>query len=435
MKRFKVDFKKLLLAEQVFKDILNKNGSSHLNACVRCGLCGQSCHIYLAEPVVQNLPVSKAQQVSALFRRYHTLSGKLFPLLVGAKEFSEESLNELAESVFERCTGCGRCSINCSIGVDVASIVRMGRNILASIEEIPSELHDTTQNQLQTGNQMSITEQELNDTALWIADDLRMETGVEEIKIPVDQVGAKILYLVNPREVKFFPLSLSAAAAIFASAKESWTIASRFFDVTNYGFFSGDNKSAAIITNNIFEEAKKLQVQEIVLSECGHGFRAFRWEGANWLERKYPIPVRSVLELILEYIKDERITLDKSKNNIKVTLHDPCNLVRWGGVISPQREILAAAVMDFVEMIPNREQNFCCGGGGGMLAISECGERRIKSGKIKADQIRNTKAKIVATPCHNCADQLLELNKKYALGIEIQSISELVFNALKWITK
>ncbi len=42
-----------------------------------------------------------------------------------------------------------------------------------------------------------------------------------------------------------------------------------------------------------------------------------------------------------------------------------------------------------------------------MLSMSEYGERRIALGAIKADQIRATGPKIVATPCHNCADQLI----------------------------
>ena len=42
----------------------------------------------------------------------------------------------------------------------------------------------------------------------------------------------------------------------------------------------------------------------------------------------------------------------------------------------------------------------------------------------------NRKAKIVATPCHNCIDQLMELNKHYNLGIEIKTIGEIVANAL-----
>jgi Fe-S oxidoreductase len=87
-------------------------------------------------------------------------------------------------------------------------------------------------------------------------------------------------------------------------------------------------------------------------------------------------------------------------------------------------------VKDFVEMTPNRQDNFCCGGGGGMLSMSEFGDRRVTSGQMKADQIRATGARIVATPCHNCADQLIDLSKKHKLGVEIQAVVELVYAAL-----
>ena len=65
-----------------------------------------------------------------------------------------------------------------------------------------------------------------------------------------------------------------------------------------------------------------------------------------------------------------------------------------------------------------------------MLAMSEYNERRLKIGKIKADQIKATGATVVITPCHNCADQLMQINKEYSLGIEIKSVAEVVADAL-----
>ena len=200
--------------------------------------------------------------------------------------------------------------------------------------------------------------------------------------------------------------------------------------MTNYGFFAGDDEAAKELTRRVLEEAQALGVEEVVLSECGHGFRAFRWEGPNWLGREYPIPFRSVLDLLEEYLDSGRIKVDPEKNPERVTLHDPCNLVRWGGVSEPQRRILRRVVKDFVEMVPNRQDNFCCGGGGGMLSMSEYGDRRVASGGPKAEQIRATGAKIIATPCHNCADQLLEISKHYKLGTEVQAVVELVYSAL-----
>ncbi len=401
----------------------------HLNACVKCGLCGESCHIYLTDPVPENVPGVKAGKVIDLYRRYYTFLGQTVPALVGARDITSESLDDLVESVYGRCTACGRCGIHCSVGLDVAAVIRTGRNMLAKAGKVPEGLQKTVENQLTTGNQMEIPQEELCSTAEWLGDDLKMEMEDETVSVPVDKAGSRVLYLINPREVKFFPLSLMAAAGVFHAAGESWTISSLFYDVTNYGLFSGDNEAAGELTRRVIDEAKRLGVDEIILSECGHGCRSFRWEGPNWMQKEYPVPMRSVLELLDEYLQQGRIKVDPAKNEDRVTLHDPCNLVRWGGVSEPQRRILTQVVSDFVELTPNRKNNFCCGGGG-MLSMSEFGTRRVESGKIKADQIRSTGAKIVATPCHNCADQLLELSKHYKLGTEIMAVVELVYNAL-----
>jgi Fe-S oxidoreductase len=402
----------------------------HLNACVKCGLCAETCHIYQAEPEPANHPGVKAGKVISYYRRYHTFLGKYAPSLVGARDLTGAALDELVDTVYGRCTACGRCSLHCSIGLDIGAIIRAGRNVLAAVGKVPEGLQRTVDNQLETGNQMAITQEELKSTAEWLAEDLRLEMGDDDVKVPVDEKAVRVLYLINPREVKFFPLSLMAAAGIFHAAGESWTVSSKFYDVTNYGFYSGDDPSARELTRRVIKEAEALGVEEIILSECGHGYRSFRWEGPNWMQQEYPLSMRSVLELLEEYIEGGRIKVDPEKNTDRVTLHDPCNLVRWGGISEPQRRVLKRVVKDFVEMTPNRKDNYCCGGGGGMLSMSECGERRVASGRIKADQIRATGAKIVATPCHNCADQLIELSKKYQLGVEIQAVVELVYNAL-----
>jgi Fe-S oxidoreductase len=257
-----------------------------------------------------------------------------------------------------------------------------------------------------------------------------MEVNDTKAQIPLDKEGTNIIYTLNPREPKFFPLSISAMAKIFYAAKEDWTLSTHVYDVTNYSYFAGDDNGARELTQRHMEENTKLGGKFLALAECGHGFRAYRWEGPEWVKEKYKFRAVSILEVIAEYIKEGRIKLDPSKNTKLTTLHDPCNLVRNGGIIEEQRFILKHAVSDFVEMHPNRENNYCCGGGGGQLAMGEYAERRIKAGKIKAEQIRKTGAKVVATPCHNCIDQLMELNKHYSLGVEIKTIGEIVTNAL-----
>jgi len=405
-------------------------GAFHMTACQRCGLCAETCHIYLAQPAAANLPAYKASRITELFRRRHTLLGRLLPGLVGARNLTTEALDELPEVAYGRCTACGRCGIYCAAGVELRDILRVGRQMCVATGRVPEGLQRTVDNQIETGNQMAIPRDELLSTAQWLTEALQQEMGDESAEIHIDEKGKRVLYLVNPREVKFFPVSLMAAAGVFHAAGESWTISSKVYDVTNYGFYSGDDESARELTRRVMEEAQALGVEEVILSECGHGYRSFRWEGPGWLGRPYPVPVRSLLELLDEYLDTGRLNPDPKKNAERVTLHDPCNLVRLGGLSEPQRRVLRRVVTDFVEMTPNREDNFCCGGGGGMLSMSEYGDRRVTSGRIKADQIRATGAKIVATPCHNCADQLIELSKKYKLGTDIQAVVELVYSAI-----
>ncbi|MBN1355132.1 (Fe-S)-binding protein [bacterium] len=417
-------------AEDVVARAIQGLGIMHATACMHCGFCADTCHIYLAEPKLENIPAQKFSEITRYIRRRHTLSGRLFSRFVKNGELTQDVLRKISDAVYGRCTACGRCTLQCPVGIDLREIIRIGRKMCAAVRQVPEGLQRTVDNQIQTGNQMAIPREEILSTLDWLAEDLKMEMKDPSIEIPIDQPGKDFLYLINPREIKFFPLSLLSAAGVFHAAGASWTLSSRWFDVTNYGFYAGDTPAATELTRRVIEEAVSLNVKEIILSECGHGYRSFRWEGPHWIGQEYPVSIRSVIELLDEFIRAGRIRVDPTMNPERTTLHDPCNLVRLGGIVDPQRRILRRTVGDFVEMTPNRENNFCCGGGGGMLSMSEFGDVRVASGKIKADQIRATGAKIVATPCHNCADQLIELSKKYKLGVEIQAVVELVYNAL-----
>lgn len=57
-------------------------------------------------------------------------------------------------------------------------------------------------------------------------------------------------------------------------------------------------------------------------------------------------------------------------------------------------------------------------------------KRRMISGKVKADQIKATGAKIVIVPCHNCYDQINDLNKEYELGVKVVSFKEVICEAM-----
>lgn len=411
---------------------LKDNGrmTSYLNSCVHCGLCAESCIFYLTSNDPRFIPARKVDIVASLYRRYNTITGRLLPGLTGARDLDEKSIKEMIDLLYGSCTMCGRCTLHCSIGLDISEVVRLGRNMLSTMDLVPATLQSTVKAAIETGNNMAIPKEDLVDTIKWLEEDLQFELDDPKATIPLDEPGKTVIYTLNPREPKFFPLSISAMAKIFYLAGESWTLSTKMYDVTNYAYFSGNDSEAAEIVNRLADVAIELGAEKVVLAECGHGSRSFRWEGPNYIGRSYPFEVYTSVEQLNEYISSGRIKPDPSKITKKVTLHDPCNLVRGGGIMRQQREILTRSVSSFTEMNPFGNDNYCCGGGGGQLSMSEYNERRMNAGRIKADQIRATGAEVVVTPCHNCVDQLIQINQAYKLNVQIKTMAEIVADSL-----
>ncbi len=418
----------LILAE--FRRRFRSADVAAVHTCVRCGLCADACHYYLTNGELEDLPAYKLNLVVGVFKRHFTTAGKLFGRWTGAKKLDAAMVREWVDALFGRCSGCGRCTINCTSGINIHALIRAARGALAAAGLVPPELQSTVMTAVEQGNNMGIPRQEWLDTVAWIEEELQAETGDPQARIPIDAKGARLLYTVNPREPKFFPLSLLAAAKLFYAAGESWTFSSDYYDVTNYGLYSGDDAHAGLLSDRLVKAREDLGAEVLVLGECGHGFASTRWEAPQWLNKRFPFPVRSVLEVAADYVRAGQISLDPSRNPKPITLHDPCNLVRLGGVIEEQRYLLKKAAANFIEMTPNRQKNYCCGGGGGQLAMTRYAKRRLASGRIKAEQIRKTEAKIVVAPCHNCIDQLTELSREYKLGTEVKTVIEVVADAI-----
>ncbi len=425
-----------LTAEKIQRglDVLKRDVGSklltHVNSCVHCGLCAESCVYYQLKPDEHFVPAKKVDIVSSIYRRYNTLGGKLAPWLPNARKLDEATVEDMVDLLYGSCTMCGRCNKHCSVGVDIEFLIRTGRAMLAEMGYVPETLQKTVDTAINTGNNMGITKDEFVDTLKWLEEDLQFEVDDDNAIIPLDEKGQDIMYTLNPRDPKFFPLSISAMAKVFYAAGESWTLSTKMYDVTNYAYFSGNLEEGKVIAQRMEDEMLQLDAKRCILAECGHGSRAFRWEAPNYLEKEMPFDVDTSVELLAEYIREGRIKVDPEKNTEPVTLHDPCNLTRGGGIYEEQRYILKKCVKNFVEMTPSGTDNLCCGGGGGQLSMSEYNERRMGIGKLKAEQITATEAVVVATPCHNCVDQLIQINGAYKLNVKIKTLAEIVADAI-----
>lgn len=411
---------------------LNRQMVTSLAGCVHCGMCVESCHYVLTNPGDPTYaPVYKADQIRKIFKRHYDWTGRVFPWWVSAKSlFTDDELEELKDIVFGKCTNCRRCSINCPMGVDFATFNRMARGLLVSVGVMPEGVAVVSKDQWEIGNQMGVLKEDYLETLEWMEEELQSEYDDPEIKIPIDKKNCDVVYSINPREVKYDPRTIADAAKIFHFAGENWTMPSEGWDMTNFGLFSGDDELGGAVARRLFEKTEELGGRKLVISECGHGYRSTRCEGQNWGGVDVSFEMESSVNTMLRYIKEGKIKVDKSRNTELVTFHDSCNNARSCGLYEEPRELLNLVCSNFQEMYPNRAENYCCTGGGGAMSMSEYTNRRLKSAKIKADQLKETGASIVVTSCHNCVDGLTDLIRHYKLDMKVTQLVNLVANAL-----
>lgn len=414
-----VDVKKI-------KSILTTNDGarmrSWLDICARCGLCADSCFFYLAHD--KDPKLSPAYKVKTTLGEMYKRKGNV----------DRQFLKEAYEVLWGQCSMCRRCSQFCPFGIDMATMIGVGRAVCNSQGVVPESLAKAVENVRATGNQMAVSEEDWLETCEWMAEEYGEE--VEGLVIPVDVKGAKYMYTVNPREPAYYPQDVGQMAQILHVAEEDWTVPSKGWDCTNLAMFAGNKDVATFQVKQMYDAAVELGVEQILTTECGHAYRSAAFEGPYWLGLpggKTPVPVKHAVQLFWEYIvRDGTIKIDPEKKvTTPVTLQDPCNQSRSGGLSQILRELTQALCTDFRDMNPNSEFNHCCGGGGGFIPMgAEFKKRRMASGRIKAEQIKATGAEMIIVPCHNCFDQINDLNKEYELGLKVVSFKELITESM-----
>jgi Fe-S oxidoreductase len=142
--------------------------------------------------------------------------------------------------------------------------------------------------------------------------------------------------------------------------------------------------------------------------------------GLKKFNLEHNFEVKNLYEYYAKWIREGKLKVNSDWNKdlkIKFTVQDPCQIVRksYGDPIAEDLRYVVKSVVgeeNFVDMQPNRSNNYCCGGGGGFLQ-SGFKEERLQYGRIKDDQIKATGADYCIAGCHNCHAQIHELSEHY----------------------
>ena len=171
---------------------------------------------------------------------------------------------------------------------------------------------------------------------------------------------------------------------------------------------------------------KKKGVKKIITLDP-HAFNAFTQEypelGGNFKVWHYT-------QILATLMKEKKIPLSEYK--VKVTYHDPCYLGRHNAEYNAPREILKGIPgLELAEMNRNRENAFCCGGGGGNFFTDILGVGEESPGRIRVREALDTGAEILAVACPMCSKMLDDAVKAEEVEekIKVQDVAEIVNGA------
>ncbi len=407
------------------KEVIDAPVASFFASCVHCGLCAEACLFFTETDDPKYTPIHKLEPLRRVYSQEYTLLGRLGKMLGLSKPVTDDELENWSELVYDSCTMCGRCSLVCPVGNDIVYMVRKLREGMAVSGHAPDGIRSAAKRTIEIGSPMGVKWPAVQH----VIKDQETATG---LTIPIDQPGVDIMVLLSSMEVMNYPEYLGALAKIFHKAGISWTLSSEAFEATNAGIQIGASDLAREIVSRIVVAAEKLGVKKVLSPECGHAYMAIRWEGPNLMGRPFKFEVVHVLELLDELRRAGKLKM-KDKFTMPVTLHDPCQIVRRGGVLDAPEPLLQQVVTDYRPVADRNIWNWCCGGGGGASAIHEPDAEalRFKVFQIKKRQIEDAGVTTMVTFCANCRIVMEEAIDHYGMNTQLLGLTELLAEHLE----
>jgi Fe-S oxidoreductase len=174
-------------------------------------------------------------------------------------------------------------------------------------------------------------------------------------------------------------------------------------------------------------------VKNVLSPECGHAYMAIRWEGPNLIGRPFTFNVVHVMEL-LDDLRQKGVLKVKDKFKDPLILHDPCQIVRRGGVLNAPEPLIQQVAENYIPIVDKQKWNWCCGGGGGASAIHTDEAEALRAKVFQASRSgrsRRAGVKTVVTFCANCRIVMEEAIDHYEMDTKLLGLTELLAEHLE----
>ena len=191
--------------------------------------------------------------------------------------------------------------------------------------------------------------------------------------------------------------------------------------------YMGLHKDFAKQAQGVNDKLESRGVKQIIsiTPSCTHTLRKLIPDSID----RHNLEVRHFCEVVAEKISSYEL---KFPRQVKVTYHDPCQLVRFMGLVEEPRQILRA--IKGIELVETDSTSgkwaTCCGGGGGFEAVFPELSQILATNR--AQELLDTGAEIIVTHCPGCIMQLKTgLEELKAGNIEVLDLTQILAMAME----
>jgi len=208
--------------------------------CLTCGLCSSSCPV----SGIDGFDPRRLIRFASLGLEQKTI-GSRWPWI---------------------CTMCGKCEHVCPMEINIPGLVRHIRS-LRERDLVPGILQKGLAAAISTGNNLGLPTEDFIFILEDVGEEIAEETGFDKFNVPIDKNSANLLTTIHNKLVNTHTEDLKHWWKIFHAAKEDWTVPSQNWEGTNWGYFTGDDKSMKKMTGRIAEHMKKLAIKNLLWPE------------------------------------------------------------------------------------------------------------------------------------------------------------------------
>ena len=360
--------------------------TAQLELCDECEVCLEACPTYKVNQALDFSPIGRRRAAKGVFQ-------------------GKEVTPQIIQTIYT-CLECASCTNTCPYDIDVPEIVHQSRIELAARGLGPLEEHKRIAEGIQRlGNTVSGDPSKRLD---WLPEELPTHQSST-----LFFVGCLASYLVQDAAVSSY-LLLKKLDVDFMLIKDEGCCG------IYYHWVGRMNLAREHFEKNA-NKLKQLGVERLIV-DCAGCYDCFTRLYPQVLGNK-DFEVVHIAQLLPSRLKGRGI--EAKETGIEVTYHDPCGLGRLQGIYDEPREALKLCGVRVKELVENRQNAPCCGGGGAVRASYP-----DLCLKVASSLLNQAPVSPIVTPCPFCEFNLTFAARKTRSDKEIAYFTKAILRAL-----